>query len=35
MAEIFKPFSLYCGVGKTIATVLVETNADLRDNVES
>ncbi|MBI5356309.1 hypothetical protein HZB78_01715 [Candidatus Collierbacteria bacterium] len=31
MAEVF---SLYCDVGQTEATVLVEVGADLRDNVD-
>jgi len=34
MTEIFNPINLYCGVGKTEATILVATDADLRDNVK-
>lgn len=33
--EIFVPLSLFCDVGKTQATVLVPSDADLRDNVDS
>lgn len=34
-SEIFVPYSLFCDVGKTQATVLVPSDADLRDNVDS
>ncbi len=34
MTEVFNPISLYCDVGQTEATVLVEADADLRDYVE-
>ncbi len=33
--EISQPFSLYCDVGKTQATVLVPAGTDMRDNVDS
>ena len=34
MAELFSPISLYCDVGKIEATILVEADADLRDNID-
>ncbi len=35
LVDIFRPYSLYCDVGKTQATVMVPVDADMRDNVES
>ena len=35
LVDIFKPYSLYCGVGKTQATVMVPADNDMRDNVDS
>ncbi len=34
MVENLKPISLYCGVGKTEATIYVPTESDLKDNVD-
>jgi len=35
MTEIFNPIKLYCDVGQTEASVLVASDADLRDNVDA
>ena len=34
MTEIFRPINLFCGVGKTTATILVPAGEELHDNTD-